>query len=130
VLLSPGYDEIVGLLGMRTADVAPIGPPLFIVGDGRGSGLKVSDQLIELSLIAALRPTGFKVGYGIIEASPPKTGNHSSHEAYSGLAPLADHAGQFIAFMAEMIPVENKLLGREVLETLGEEVAYPPGPIA
>jgi hypothetical protein len=115
---------------MTTADVNPIGSPLFVVGHEGFSGSKVAYELIELVFIATLSAEGFKMSQGILYPSLPKAWNQAAHKRGFGFAPLADHAGKIIALFAQMVPVQDKLPYGKFLQPVRKEVENPFGPVS
>jgi hypothetical protein len=128
-LLSPSDDQIVTFFDVGTADILPLCPTVSVAGDVRLAVLEVVDQLVEFLEVLGLRAVCFQAVYGVLHLSAPKTLEQPAQQLGFGLAARADLAGQVVALLAAMIPIQGQSGHRPGSQACLEETIDPTRPI-
>ena len=77
-----------------------------------------------------LRPIRFEQRQGFIELASPEVVEELESQCLLRHPPARNQAGQFVAFLAEVIPVQNQLTARPAGDLSLKERGDPAGAIA
>jgi hypothetical protein len=106
MLLSSGHNQVVALFDVSAADVVALRPAFSIIGDIRLAVLQGVDQLVELFEVFGLWAVLFQDSEGLVYLPTPHVFEPPAEQLSLSLAATTDQAGQVIAFLAAVIPIQ------------------------
>jgi hypothetical protein len=118
---SPGDDQIVTFFDMSTADVLALCPALPVVGDVGLPVGQVVDQLVEFGEVLGLCAVFFQDVQSVLHLAAPEVFDQQAQQLGFGFTATADQAGQVIAFLAAVIPIQDEGCPRPSRQTFLEE---------
>src|SRR5215210_3304952 len=130
MLLSSGHNQVVAFFDVSAADVVALRPAFSVIGDIRLAVLQIVDQLVELFEVFGLWAVLFQDSDGLWYLPTPQVFEQPAEQLSLGLAATTDQAGQVIAFLAAVIPIQQQRSQWPGCQAFLEEAADPTCAIA
>ena len=108
MLLSSRHNQVIAFFDMCTADVLAMRPTFLIVGDIGLSGLEIMDQFVEFFDVLGLRAIFFQNIQSVLYLAAPEMFEQQAEQLMFGFSPATDQAGQVIAFLVAVIPIQKQ----------------------
>src|SRR5918999_2506636 len=108
MLLSSGHNQVVALFDVSAADVLALRPAFSVIGDIRLAVLQIVDQLVELFEVFGLWAVLFQDSEGLLYLPTPQVFEQPAEQFSLSLAATTEQAGQVIAFLAAVIPIQQQ----------------------
>src|ERR671915_269029 len=97
---------------MGATNVLASGAPCFIIRQIRAPVAQILDQCLQAIGIFRLWTIGLEQRQGFIELAPPEMVEELAQQCLLRHPPTRNQAGQFVAFLTEVIPVHNQFAAR------------------
>src|SRR5918997_2726629 len=130
MLLSSGHNQVVAFFDVSAADVLALRPAFSVIGDIRLAILQIVDQLVELFEVFGLWAVLFQDSDGLLYLPTPQVFEQPAEQLSLGLAATTDQAGQLIALLAAVIPIQQQRSQWPSRQAFLEEAADPTCTIA
>src|SRR6266536_3648053 len=110
---------------MPAANVALLDAPLPIVRDPGLARPQIGDQLVQFGLVLALWAFRFQPRHRAHNVAVPQAPIQPAQEPSFGCLAFADSTAELVAFLLEVMPVEEHCLVLEISKGLRKEVPDP-----
>ena len=108
MFLSAGDNQVVAFFDVGAADVLALRPTFSVIGNELAAIGQVFDQLVEFFDVLGLRAIFFQDVQSVLHLAAPKVFEQQAQQLGFGFSSAADQAGQVVAFLATVIPIQEQ----------------------